>query len=136
MPIYCPGKPINGFAIGEVIRTEAATHPLGSLLYGFGTFEEYSIITKDQLKNWRIVDNSVGLPYTTLVGGAGMSGSKRPTAQAPCEVNCEVLTLRLSWVGDFRPDRFLGLPRDWKAAEGRDDLWSVVSLLRASAAAD
>lgn len=43
---------------------------------GFGKFVEYSVISPAEIKayGFRIVDNSVGLPWTTWVGGAGMSG--------------------------------------------------------------
>ncbi|KAL8286337.1 hypothetical protein RQP46_004825 [Phenoliferia psychrophenolica] len=71
---YELGKPINGFTVAKVVRSESADHPVGTHLYGFGTFEEYSVLSPAQLKGFRIVDNSVGLPWTTWVGGAGMSG--------------------------------------------------------------
>lgn len=39
---YEPGKPVQGFAVGEVVRSEHSNTPVGTILYGFFDFSEVS----------------------------------------------------------------------------------------------
>ncbi|KAK4702989.1 hypothetical protein P7C70_g3232, partial [Phenoliferia sp. Uapishka_3] len=71
---YELGKPIDGVSAAKVIRSESAAHPVGTFLYGRGRYEEYSVLSPEELKYFRVLENSGGLPWTTIVGGAGMSG--------------------------------------------------------------
>ncbi|KAM0748083.1 NAD(P)-binding protein [Meredithblackwellia eburnea MCA 4105] len=77
-PAYELGKPIAGFTVGSVVRSDHASYPVGSAIYGNGPFEEWTVISKatleDKTKLYRSVDAGLGLPWTNWVGGAGMSG--------------------------------------------------------------
>lgn len=75
-PAYLIGKPINGYGVGTIIRSDHPKFSVGQILYGFTSFETYSIVDVASLESHRfyVIEESHGLPWTTWVGGAGMSG--------------------------------------------------------------
>ncbi|KAI5478552.1 phospholipid:diacylglycerol acyltransferase [Pseudohyphozyma bogoriensis] len=73
-PAYTLGKPIDAFIIGEVVRSESDAFPVSSFIYGFSSVEEYSVIEGSRLETFKRIENKEGLPFSSLVGAAGMSG--------------------------------------------------------------
>lgn len=76
---YEVGKPISGYLVGRVVRSEHPRFEVGQVMCGFASFETYSVIPKSQLDGhlthlYYTIPDSHGLNWTTWVGAAGMSG--------------------------------------------------------------
>ncbi|KAI5478560.1 zinc-binding alcohol dehydrogenase domain-containing protein [Pseudohyphozyma bogoriensis] len=72
---YTLGKPIDGFIVGEVIRSESTEYPVSSFVYAFASVEQYSLIDGPRLALLaRRIENKEGLPFSSLVGALGLSG--------------------------------------------------------------
>ncbi|KAH7925054.1 alcohol dehydrogenase [Leucogyrophana mollusca] len=69
---YELGKPIFGFGVGVVLRSEHPTIKAGSHLYGIFLFQEYTI--QSDAKWLEVVENKEKLPWSVYVGAAGMPG--------------------------------------------------------------
>lgn len=67
-PAYPIGKPVTAYAIGEILRSESDSFPVGKLLYGHYAASEYAVVPKEVLSRCTIIENKENLPYTTLVG--------------------------------------------------------------------
>jgi hypothetical protein len=73
-PAYELGKPMMGYGVGVIERSEHKDYKIGQTLYGFTTFETYTVVPADKLSSYRVLSNKEGLPPTLLVGSVGMSG--------------------------------------------------------------
>ncbi|PPQ87895.1 hypothetical protein CVT25_001237 [Psilocybe cyanescens] len=69
---YFVGKPLNGFGVGAVIRSEHPEVQVGDHLSGYLDHQQY-IIKKD-LKGLQKINNSYNLPWSTFIGVLGMPG--------------------------------------------------------------
>ncbi|KWU46733.1 alcohol dehydrogenase [Rhodotorula sp. JG-1b] len=74
VPSFEVGKPLENFAVVEVLRSENEKFSKGQKLYGYSKFQTYSVIPKAQADNLRVLENTEQLPWTTWVGSAGMPG--------------------------------------------------------------
>lgn len=99
VPSFEVGKPLENFAVVEVLRSENEKFSKGQKLYGYSKFQTYSVrtqlglaiqdslhsyspvalprmqvIPKAQADNLRVLENKEQLPWTTWVGSAGMPG--------------------------------------------------------------
>ncbi|GAA6005633.1 hypothetical protein JCM10207_005277 [Rhodosporidiobolus poonsookiae] len=68
-------QPLDTLAVGDVIRSEHASVKVGDVYRGRIAFSEYAVVPKDQVEQGQVLKNEEGLPYTTLVGAAGMPGA-------------------------------------------------------------
>ncbi|KAJ7250635.1 hypothetical protein C8J57DRAFT_677633 [Mycena rebaudengoi] len=74
-PAYAAGKPIWGFGVGVILRTENPAFPVGKHVYGYPIhFQEYSVIAKPAAIGLRLIERRPELPWTVYVGAAGMPG--------------------------------------------------------------
>jgi NADPH-dependent curcumin reductase CurA len=70
-------QPLTNYFVGKIVKSDNNKYKVGQLVYGFGQYEEYTVHPKDQVESLRILSNEelkLGLPLTTWVGAAGMSG--------------------------------------------------------------
>ena len=77
IPPFELNQPLTNFFVGNVIKSHNDKYKTGQYVYGFGSYEEYTVHTKDQSEALHIltVDQlKLGLPLTTWVGAAGMPG--------------------------------------------------------------
>ncbi|TCD71607.1 hypothetical protein EIP91_007354 [Steccherinum ochraceum] len=70
---YKLGKPIEGFGVGEILRSENSQHPAGSHLVGWFPFQQYWVGNSVQYSY--PVAPMKGVPWSAHVGVAGMPGS-------------------------------------------------------------
>ncbi|ORY98170.1 hypothetical protein BCR43DRAFT_524221 [Syncephalastrum racemosum] len=72
------GKPMDGFTISVVLKSNNANVKEGDLVYGQGAgqFEEYTKVTGHLLKVYTVRNNpkTTGLPLSNYVGALGMPG--------------------------------------------------------------
>ena len=69
------GKPLTGFGIVKVIRSEVSAHSAGDYLSVLGVdHQEYSIFTKDQLSSAELLKPDDRLPLSVHLGAAGSAG--------------------------------------------------------------
>ncbi|KAH7912767.1 alcohol dehydrogenase [Hygrophoropsis aurantiaca] len=66
------GKPIAGYGIGVVLRSENATVKVGAHLYGILPFQEYTVLP--DTKGLTFIEKRENLPWSVYVGAAGMPG--------------------------------------------------------------
>ena len=74
---FALNEPIGNFFVGKVIRSDNDKFQVNQYVYGFGTYEEYSVHSKPQAEALRVIsdeEQKLGLPWTTWVGAAGMPG--------------------------------------------------------------
>ncbi|KDE08304.1 hypothetical protein MVLG_01567 [Microbotryum lychnidis-dioicae p1A1 Lamole] len=74
IPPFTPNAPLSGYAVGEVLRSESDNFKVGDAVYGMTEFSTYAVVPKQMLGYCKVIENKEGLPWTQLVGGAGMSG--------------------------------------------------------------
>ncbi|GAA5902183.1 hypothetical protein JCM6882_006723 [Rhodosporidiobolus microsporus] len=75
-PAYTLGSPLEGFAVGEVVRSEHPDVKVGATFRGTLPYSEYAVVPKEKIAGQnRVLKNEEGLPWTTLVGAAGMPGA-------------------------------------------------------------
>lgn len=75
-PAFELGKPMTGGTVSVVLKSKNPNFKEGDLVFGLGVFEEYSLLSADQAKNF-IVNNQpkeTGLPLTNYLGVLGMPG--------------------------------------------------------------
>ncbi|KAF8660911.1 hypothetical protein AX16_001539 [Volvariella volvacea WC 439] len=78
VPPFIIGQPIFGFSVGLVVRSESPEVKAGDHLYGWLTYEEYSV--HKSLNGGpgpftlTIIDNKFNLPWSAYIGAAGMPG--------------------------------------------------------------
>ncbi|VDB99986.1 unnamed protein product [Peniophora sp. CBMAI 1063] len=75
IPKYALDKPIYGYGLGKVIRSEDANYSPGDVVHGWLFHEEYSVYTGPLLPviPFRKIED-IGLPWTLYVGVLGMPG--------------------------------------------------------------
>lgn len=73
-PAYDLGKVIQGYGVGEVVRSDIDSIKKGQAFYGFTDFSSYVVIPASRLDQYRVLENKEKLPWTQLVGSAGMPG--------------------------------------------------------------
>ncbi|GAA5831826.1 hypothetical protein JCM11251_003900 [Rhodosporidiobolus azoricus] len=74
-PAYEVGKPLEGYAVGTVVRSEHDSIKVGDTFRGFLAYSEYVHVPKKKIGGPnKVLANTEGLPFTTLVGAAGMPG--------------------------------------------------------------
>ncbi|KAF8996534.1 alcohol dehydrogenase [Cyathus striatus] len=66
------GEPIDGYAIGVVVRSEKEGFKKGDHVYGGLSFVNYTVVTNTA--SLRIIENKYNLPWSVFVGAAGMAG--------------------------------------------------------------
>lgn len=103
---YELGKPIQAYTIGEVLRSEHKDVKVGQHLYGFSTCAEYVVVDAASVARLRLIENKEGLPWTTLVGAAGMSGEC-----FPCRVSLSFIPDDGSFL--VRSNRLLVILQHW-----------------------
>lgn len=72
---YEIGEPLQGYVIGQVVRSQDPSYAIGTFVLGESGLEEYTLF--DDVDSLRILtDNqiSLNLPLSTWAGAAGMSG--------------------------------------------------------------
>ncbi|PPQ74017.1 hypothetical protein CVT26_006956 [Gymnopilus dilepis] len=73
IPRFEVGKPLNGYAVGVVLRSEFAGVKAGDHVEGILPFMNY-IIKQDLVGHLRVLDNGYNIPWTTYLGVLGMPG--------------------------------------------------------------
>ncbi|OCH96221.1 NAD-P-binding protein [Obba rivulosa] len=71
-PPYLIGEPLNNFGVGKVLRSENPAFKAGDHIYGMLPFQEYFIAQNP--KEYRLLENKEGLPWSVYVGVCGMPG--------------------------------------------------------------
>ncbi|KIY64464.1 NAD(P)-binding protein [Cylindrobasidium torrendii FP15055 ss-10] len=74
--MFVRGEPLANLSVGRVVRSEDANYEAGDHVYGFFTFEEYSIVHSNMpgIPPMSKLPNKEGLPWSVYVGAAGMPG--------------------------------------------------------------
>ncbi|KAJ7236839.1 hypothetical protein C8J57DRAFT_1144572 [Mycena rebaudengoi] len=74
-PPYELGKPLWGYGVGVVLRSESSEISTGKYVYGGSIpHQEYSVLQQPILSDLRILEKNPQLPWTVYVGAAGMPG--------------------------------------------------------------
>jgi len=75
-PPFELGKPIAGYAVGEVLRSDAPNVQPGAHVYGLLPYQNYAVLPPAALATLRVIDgdNTVGLPWSAFIGVLGMPG--------------------------------------------------------------
>lgn len=77
-PAFALNKPMDGFTIGVVLKSNNANVKEGDLVYGQGAgqFEEYTKVTGFLLNIYKVRNDAktTGLPLSNYVGALGMPG--------------------------------------------------------------
>ncbi|KAK3082565.1 hypothetical protein LTR53_020248, partial [Teratosphaeriaceae sp. CCFEE 6253] len=73
-PPFDLGKPISNSAIASVLASDADGFKKGDLVVGRGNTEEYSVVSKEEAKGWKVLDNQFGLDPKLFIGALGMPG--------------------------------------------------------------
>ncbi|GAA6036882.1 hypothetical protein JCM8097_006331 [Rhodosporidiobolus ruineniae] len=68
-------QPLDTLAVGIVHRSEDESVPVGSIYRGRFAMSEWAVVPKERVKEGKVLKNEEGLPFTTLVGAAGMPGA-------------------------------------------------------------
>ncbi|OIW01072.1 hypothetical protein TanjilG_14255 [Lupinus angustifolius] len=72
-PTYVPASPIAGYGVAKVIESGHSNYKKGDLVWGFTTWEEYSLVPAAQLVT-KIENSDVPLSYYTgILGMPGMT---------------------------------------------------------------
>jgi NADPH-dependent curcumin reductase CurA len=77
VPPFELNKPLTNFGVGKIIKSDNIGYKVGQLVYGLCGYEEYTIHSRGYVETFRIFTEAelkLGLPLTTWVGAAGMSG--------------------------------------------------------------
>ena len=70
-------QPLTNFFVGKVVKSGHDKLQVGQHVYGFGSYEEYTVHPKAQAEALHVLTEAqlkLGLPFTTWVGAAGMPG--------------------------------------------------------------
>ncbi|CAK5283497.1 unnamed protein product [Mycena citricolor] len=68
------GKPLSGFGIGKVLRSENAEVPVGKYIYGYTIRHEQYYVLPGLNPSISILEKRADLPLTAYIGAAGMPG--------------------------------------------------------------
>ncbi|KAJ7710412.1 chaperonin 10-like protein [Mycena rosella] len=73
IPGFVLGKPITGFGVGVVLRSENEDVPVGKHVYGIGFLhQEYFVLSN--MSGFIFLEGKPGLPWSVYTGAAGMPG--------------------------------------------------------------
>ncbi|KAJ7710445.1 hypothetical protein B0H17DRAFT_1027083 [Mycena rosella] len=73
IPAFALGKPITGFGIGVVLRSENTAVPVGAHIYGLDFCHQEYFVLPD-ISGFKFLERDPGLPWSVYVGAAGMPG--------------------------------------------------------------
>lgn len=68
-------KPIVTLGVGVVLRSDDPSIKPGQIFKGLFDLAEYAVVPPALVKVGRVIENKEQLPWTTLVGAAGMPGA-------------------------------------------------------------
>lgn len=68
-------KPIVTLGVGVVLRSDDPSIKPGQIFKGLFDLAEYAVVPPALVKIGRVIENKEQLPWTTLVGAAGMPGA-------------------------------------------------------------
>ncbi|KAJ7618841.1 hypothetical protein DFH06DRAFT_1306582 [Mycena polygramma] len=71
-PAFNLGKPLTGYGIGVVLRSESTDVDVGKYVYGLIPHQQYSILSS--MEGLNFLEKDPKLPWTVYVGAAGMPG--------------------------------------------------------------
>jgi len=71
-PPFTLGEPIYSYGVGKVLRSESSAFESGDHIYGVMPFQEYFVV--NDAKQFRLLKNEEGLPWSAYVGVCGMPG--------------------------------------------------------------
>ncbi|KAI0772918.1 NAD-P-binding protein [Trametes elegans] len=71
-PPFLLGEPLYNYGVGVVVRSENPAVKPGDHLYGIFKFQHYVI--ENDPKQFRVIENKEGLPWSAYVGVVGMPG--------------------------------------------------------------
>ncbi|PRP76625.1 putative oxidoreductase, zinc-binding dehydrogenase family [Planoprotostelium fungivorum] len=76
-PAFTLGQPLTGHQVGEVVKSsDTDKFPVGSIVYGFLPFQQYSVVDKNYAASLRVIKDAKenGIPLSQYVGALGMPG--------------------------------------------------------------
>jgi len=73
-PPFYIGKPLNGFGVGVVVRSENSEVKPGDHVYGIFDHVNYAVKKDLATEGLRIIENKDNLPWSTYIGVLGMPG--------------------------------------------------------------
>ena len=74
---FALNQPFSNFFVGKIVKSDNSKFQVGQYVYGFGSYEEYTVHSKEQTDSFYILSDEqlkLGLSLTTWVGAAGMPG--------------------------------------------------------------
>jgi len=75
---YSPPYPLGGLvgsnSVLQVLKSDSSDYKVGDFIHGNVGYEEYSVITKDALANFRKIENPYNLDLMLFIGALGMPG--------------------------------------------------------------
>jgi NADPH-dependent curcumin reductase CurA len=77
LPPFELNEPLTNFGVSKVVKSDNAKYKVGQLVYGLVGYEEYTVHPKGEGIALRVLTEAelkLGLPLTTWVGAAGMTG--------------------------------------------------------------
>ncbi|ORY90230.1 NAD-P-binding protein [Leucosporidium creatinivorum] len=74
VPAFDKGKPIQNFGVSKIVKSANSAFKEGAHIYGTQDFSEYIVLSGDQLKGYKVLENKENLPWSYYVGVAGMPG--------------------------------------------------------------
>jgi len=72
IPPFTLGEPLNNFGVARVLRSESSAFKPGDHIYGMLPFQEYFL--GQDAKQFRLLKNEEGLPWSAYLGVCGMPG--------------------------------------------------------------
>ncbi|CAF0910026.1 unnamed protein product [Rotaria sordida] len=77
LPAFELNEPLTNFGVSKIVKSDNAKYKVGQLVYGLTGYEEYTIHPMGEGVGLRVLTEAelkLGLPLTTWVGAAGMTG--------------------------------------------------------------
>ncbi|KAI0827338.1 NAD-P-binding protein [Trametes gibbosa] len=71
-PAFALNQPLSNYGVGVVVRSEHPALKAGDHIYGFFAFQQYFVAT--DAKQYKVIENKEGLPWSVYVGVCGMPG--------------------------------------------------------------
>ncbi|ODQ54105.1 NAD(P)-binding protein [Saitoella complicata NRRL Y-17804] len=73
-PAFKLNAPIDNGGVARVVKTANSSYKEGDVVYGYFQWSEYQVISPQEAKALRVVENKEGLPLSHYVGALGMPG--------------------------------------------------------------
>ncbi|KAI5844024.1 hypothetical protein DFP73DRAFT_573565 [Morchella snyderi] len=73
-PPFTLNAPIDSAGVSKVIKSDSPDFKEGDIVAGSVGVEEYTVVPKEKLSDFRVIDNKEGLPLTYYLGVLGMPG--------------------------------------------------------------